>query len=568
MKHLMIFFALSLLASLSPLHAVTPQKNKRCEVDYIVVGGGTAGSVVGRMLSDNLSNSVVILERGPNHINDPKVLSCDLARIEEILLDPTFSTGFLAQDSFGQTRFLNNGTMLGGSGAHNTFLYVWADQTFDGWAALSGNPRWARNNILPLLKANETFLPFTGPSNPLRGVNGPMVITQNPPVDAQPIAQSAATILGAPLTSDYNVANLATSTFQNFCAPVNGVPERTFTGRAYLNSVINPNGTSKDQRKLTVKLEARATRILFGGKDGKKAIGVEYVINGRHEKVRRIYAKKEIIISSGSFYTPQLLLLSGIGPKQQLEKFSIPVVQINEHVGAHFKYHYGAIGIFSGVVPGTLPTVSFFNAHVPQTATRDSEFILYPVVPGGTYGVSLCVSTVGGTVNQSNSAGTMLGWNLATRSEGRIQLADANPLKEPLIFVNSYSDGDLSDPNSDASKSVRYFKLMRQIAQSVGQDMIFPSPADYASDEKLFEDALISPLFTNHYLSTCRMSKTATGPQGGVVDGELRVHGVRGLRIADLSVVPSDLPLTGNPATTANIIGIVTAQTLGATTIP
>ena len=567
MKHLIKFFAVSLLASLQPLHAVTPQKSKRCEVDYIVVGGGTAGSVVGRMLSDDFCNSVLVLERGANHMNDPRVLSCDESHSDDLLLNPSFTANMLALDTFGQTRFLANGTMLGGSAAHNLLLYVWGDQTLDGWAAVSGNPRWKRNAILPLIKANETYIETSTPVSPLRGKSGPIVITQNPPIDSQLIAQRAATILGAPLTNDYNTTDLGTSTYQNFCHTTNGVSQRTFSARAYLNPVINPDGTSKGQRKLTVQLQARATRILFGGKDGKKAIGVEYVVKGNREKVRRIYAKKEIILSAGSYYTPQLLLLSGIGPKKQLEKFSIPVVQINEHVGAHYKYHYGVAGVFSGAIPGSLPISSFFNASVPQTAIRDSQFLFYPVVIGGAVGLSLCVGSLGGTVDQPN-LGSILGWTLLPRSEGTIELADTNPLNEPFIHVNSYTDGDLTDPNSDASKSVRYFKLMRQIAQSIGQDMVFPSPANYASDEKLFQDALISPIFTNHYFSTCRMSKTATGPQGGVVDGELRVHGIRGLRIADLSIAPSDFVPAGNSANPATIIGIVAAQLLGATTIP
>ena len=568
MKHLITFFAVSLLASLHPLHAVTPHKTKRCEVDYIVVGGGTAGSVVGRMLSDNFCNSVLLLERGPNHMNNPQVVTCDTSRIDDLLLNPTFTTSTVVADTFGQNRLVANGTMLGGSAAHNFLLYVWSEQPLDKWAAFSGNPRWARNATLPLLKANEHFTPFTPPASPLRGTEGPLEITQNPPISSLAIAQNAATILGAPLTNDYNVTDLGTSTFQNFCAPVNGVPERTFSARAYLNSIIHPDGTSKGHRKLRVKVQARATRILFGGKDGKKAIGVEYVINGNREKVRRVYARKEIIVSAGSFYTPQLLLLSGIGPKQQLDTFSIPVVQANEHVGAHFKYHYGVAGIFSGGYAEPLPIVSFFNAAIPQTASRDSQLIFFPFVLGGTPGISLCVGTLGGTIDPTARFGSMFAWNLLTRSEGTIELADTNPFTEPLIRLNSYSDGDLTDPNSDASKSVSYFKRMRQIAQSIGQEMVFPTPASYASDEKLFEAALISPSITNHYLSTCRMSKVATGPQGGVVDGELRVHGIRNLRIADLSVTPSDLGFTGNTGVPANLIGIVAAQLLGATTIP
>ena len=276
--------------------------------------------------------------------------------------------------------------------------------------------------------------------------------------------------------------------------------------------------------------------------------------------------KKEVIISAGSFYTPQLLLLSGIGPKAQLENFNIPVVAENDHVGAHFKYHYGVLGTFTGGFPGSLPVLSFPNITTPRGTSRDAEMIFLPTFSPSAI-TSACIGTVGGT-RPDNGLGTLIAWNLSPRSEGNISLADANPLTEPLVNFNSYSDGDLTDPNSDASKSVKLFKTMRQIAFSIGQDSAFPVPADYLSNAKLFQDALLSPNFSNHYMSTCRMAQTSQGIDGGVVDGQLRVHDVRKLRIMDLSIVPSNFVPKGNTAVMANIIGIVGAQALGATTIP
>lgn len=597
MKNCLRIFSIALLCSfgLSSLQAkalsqrsekkVEKRKvEKKCVVDYVIVGSGPGGSVPARMLSDNFCNSVILLERGDNFMNDPQVSACDLAHLDALFNQPQLTRTFLAQDPNLGTILVGNGMTLGGSGTHNFLLSVWADQTFDAWRDASGDNRWLRANVIPLFKANETYLPFTPPASPLRGTNGPIVTSQLPPIDNLTIAKNIATLTGTTLQNDYNAPDnpggFVTSTGQLLCNLQTG--QRSFAAKAYLNDVINPDGTSKGKRRLTVKTRAWVTKVLFGGKDGKKAIGVEFINTGSSKnKHKRIFARKAVILSAGSFYTPQLLLLSGIGPKAQLAKFNIPEVQINEHVGRHFKYHYGVEAIFSNGFPDDLPVISFFSATTPKGPIRDSQFIVNPTLPPlSSLFLSRCLSS------QANGepAGTVTAWNIAPRSEGTVELADTNPLIDPLVNFNTFSDGTpmdphgINDPNSDAGKAITYFKLTKAIAESIGAEIIFPNPNDFVGtpaevNQKLFEDALISPSITNHYMGTCRMAKTDQGPDGGVVDGRLRVFGVRNLIISDLSITPTaNKPISavpaGNTSTPTAIIGIVAAQSLGATAIP
>ncbi|MBA3752003.1 GMC family oxidoreductase [Candidatus Dependentiae bacterium] len=559
MNNLIKLFSIALLVSPLGIQAKSPTK-AQC-VDYVIVGGGTAGCVLARLLSDNFNNKVVMLERGQNYINDPLIEVCSQGVLEDIFTNPKYSENFYARNQIIGSFPVANGRMLGGSLAHNRYLFVRGDQSFDDWADFSGDNRWRLANTLPLEIANETYIPAGTISSPLRGTSGPLRITQTAPARF-PFAENLAKILGAPLVDDYNITDLATSTAQLFCSEVNGAFTRSFTAKAYLGDVINQDGTSIGKRQLTVKLGATGTRIIF---DNKKATGVEFVVKGQsgRENVCRVLAKKKIILCSGSFYTPQLLMLSGVGPKKVLEENNIPKVLVNEHVGAHLSIHYGIVGTFSGDFPGG-PFVSFFNTTTPQGPSRDSQFIVLPGIGGGGgagSNPSSCITTLAGTTEATPRA--VIGWLLFPRSKGNVVLANTNPFTNPFVTFNGYTDGGLDDPNSDASRVVKFFKLMREAAQSVGGESLFPNPADYESDEKLFEDAQISPTYANHYAGTCRMARTAHGENGGVVNGKLEVFGLQNLMIADLSVAPKDP--AGNPASAACVIGLEAGRILGAT---
>ncbi|MBA2307244.1 GMC family oxidoreductase N-terminal domain-containing protein, partial [Candidatus Dependentiae bacterium] len=494
MKHTMRVFSIALLVSSLCLSVLANSQNRseqtgKYVADYVVVGGGTAGCVIARLLSDNFSNSVMMLERGENTLNDPIINACSFANLPVIFVNPKYSNSFFALNAAFGSMVIGNGTMLGGSLTHNNFLAVRGDQVYNEWASISGDSRWLLSNILPLEKANERYVPTGTIPSPSRGLTGPLVITQNSPFSgpAVALANSVATALGAPVVDDYNSNDLATSVSQQFCVTVNGTPQRTDTARAYLTpGIINPDGTPVGNRHLTVKLGATATRILF---KGTRAIGVEYVqkTSNGNEKRYCVRARKQIIISSGSIYSPQLLMLSGVGPKAVLQENNIPEIFVNEHVGAHLSIQYGVAAIFNGIFRGGAP-ISFTNTTVPQplNASRDSQFLFLPGagVGGEESGVNTCIATFAGTAGGPRS--TVIAWNLFPRSKGTLVLATANPFTNPFINFNSYSDGDLTDPNSDASRVVRYFKLIRDAVHGVGQTMVYPSEADFgAGDEKL-----------------------------------------------------------------------------------
>ncbi|MBA3752541.1 GMC family oxidoreductase, partial [Candidatus Dependentiae bacterium] len=155
MKHTMRVLSIALLVSSVSVFALarkstSKEQSAKCTVDYVVVGGGTAGCVIARLLSDNFSNSVTLLERGENTLNDPIINACSFENIPVITTNPKYTTNFFALNATVGPTVIGNGTMLGGSSSHNYFLAVRGDQVYNEWAAISGDSRWLLSNIIPL----------------------------------------------------------------------------------------------------------------------------------------------------------------------------------------------------------------------------------------------------------------------------------------------------------------------------------------------------------------------------------------------------------------------------------
>jgi choline dehydrogenase len=522
-------------------------------VDYVIVGLGTAGAVVARNLSNDFDNNVLVLEAGINRTTDPIVLNpnptSSTPSIQNIIAyDPRYSETFpIALFSPREILSYTEGRMWGGSSAHNYVNAVrGTPPIYDYWAATSGNPLWSYNNLLPYMLAMENYNSNgTTPNAAQRGLAGTLYITQSPPANTDSIAEAFTAVTGAPYVSDYNDPTQSpvfavVGASQNYVTPgANSV--RSFSIPAFLpiGTVIDSDGKGLDGRNLRIVSNAQATRVLF---KGNKAVGVEYILSNDNNKVVQVFARKKVILSAGAINTPAILQRSGIGDPAILEPLGIPVVVASPNVGANLVTQYGVEGIISG--PGGtanfIPFADMRGFSYPADGQRRVQFAL---------------------VNLGPTRTGILGWILHSKSTGTVQIVDPNPLVQPLVNFNLYSDGPVTQPGTDAYTAVSIFKVIREIAVNLGRTIVYPPVADFASDATLLTDAKAFAGFSleNHASSTAKMS---TSIASGVVDGNLNVFGVTNLMVADNSAVP--LIEDGNTAYQAYLIGFGASAILNA----
>lgn len=533
-----------------------PKEKEKIEYDYIIVGGGTAGLVLARELSNKqdgkYKNSVLVLEWGENRIDDPVVLSTDFfAAFGDLTYSQKYNLVNLIPLNFGALGVANqfvytDGRTWGGSSAHNYFLAVrGTPPVYNQWAALSGNNIWSYNNLLPIMKALENYTPDGTIANPAqRGFGGPLSITQLTPVDSDPFAIGLAAGTSAPLISDYNdpsLGNVGVSADQRWITPgSNSV--RSFSAD-FIRSVVDENGNGLDGRKLKIESNALVSRVIF---DCKKAVGVKYLFNGKKEATRKRYAKKEIILCAGANSSPAILQRSGIGDKALLESLGINVVYDNPNVGQHLNSHYGAGALIAA--SSTLPMEAFVDMFpfMPNDGVRRFQIIPLGVGPDATF-------TFGTLTTQ--------------KSEGSLKIVSKDPTIYPALDLNLYSDGSVTTPGTDAYLVVSYFKILKLVAAALGTVVIQPAPELYpapfgpAPDDSLllnYAQQLSNTVIANHNVGTTRMGISAAD---NVVDGNLRVFGVKNLMVADIGISP--IIEDGNTSYSAYVIGAVAAKILG-----
>lgn len=542
-------FGAMLSMSCMPNHLLAGHNS--CEYDYIIVGNGTSGAVLARKLSDNKKHSVLVIEAGPNLSNDPQVLN---PMIFENIYDLTFSPKFSEPYPIPLPLFSGNfyagllqavtyteGRMWGGGSAHNYLLAVHGTpQIYDSWAAESGNSRWAFNNIRSTIRSVETYTPDATIANSAeRGCCGPVFVTQNPPVDTSNLANAMSTVANAPLVADYNdptEGNTGVSTYQQFVTPGPG-STRSFSIPAYLpDSVITPEGEGRNGRHLHVLSNTSASRILF---KGKKAVGIECIVSGTTEKVKKVYAKKKVILCAGGIQTPALLQRSGIGDANLLNSLNIPVVVNNPNVGANLVNHYGAVVALTGNEPTAIQAMINGYPYFPNDDVRRIQYLTNP------------------------GEGFIIGYGfiMEPKSRGSVQIVSRNSFTNPLVSPNMFSDGSVNTPGTDAYTLVSFLKIAKEIANEAGESVILPTAADYTDDDSLLAYCQSNPniIITSHITGTSRMSTTA---DEGVVDGNLHVFGVKNLMIADLGVAP--VQPNGNTCYPVYVIANEAARILGA----
>jgi choline dehydrogenase len=516
------------------------------EFDYIIVGAGSAGCVLANRLSANGKHSVLLLEAGPKDSNIWIHVPLGYGKLfKEKTVNWMYQTE-PEPELKGRQVFQPRGKTLGGSSSINGLLYVRGQhEDYDRWRQL-GNTGWGYDDVLPYFKKAENQ---SRGADQYHGTGGPLPVSNM--VMTDPLSKAfidAAVANGLPYNPDFNGATQeGVGLFQT--TTYNG--RRASTSVAYL-------GPAKARGNLKVETEALGQRVLF---EGRRAVGVEYRQGAR---LRRARARKEVVLSSGAYNSPQLLQLSGVGPADLLHKHGIDVVLDAQGVGHDLQDHMQVRIVMRCAQKVTLNDT--VNNPIRRTLAG-ARYALFRqgwlTIAAGTAGaffktnprlaspdiqvhfLPFSTDKMGEKLHDF-SGFTASVCQLRPESRGSLRIKSADPTVPPEIRINYMST------ETDRATNVEGIKILRKILNAPAMKPFvvdeYDPGAKVSADAELLDYCRERGSTIYHPTSTCRMGNDALA----VVDQRLKVRGLEGLRVVDGSIMP-DL-VSGN--TNAPIIMI------------
>lgn len=507
--------------------------------DYVIVGGGAAGAILASRLTEDGKSTVCLLEAGPRDWNPFIHIPAGYIKV---LFNPAYTWQFASEataQTNGRRIALPQGRTLGGSTSINGLVYNRGQhEDYDEWAAL-GNGGWSYSQVLPYFKRNEQRL--ARGDDRYRGRTGPLPVSDIDwihPICEQFIAGARG--LGMPRNPDYNGAKQAGV----------GYYQRMISGRWRMSTSRAYLWPARSRPNLSIRTHSRAIAVAF---EGKRAVGVRYVKGTEMGTARTVLARREVVLCAGAINTPRLLQLSGVGGGDLLRQLGVPVVHDLPGVGANLRDH------FSIRIVAAVKNVRTMNelARAPllwgQIANwmlgRPSMLALSPslvhffwnsktgVGRPDLQGVFSPASYREGFVGRLDTyPGMTCGvWQHRPYSAGHTRIRSADPFADPVIQPNYLEDA------RDREVFLGGMRLARRLLQT-------PELSQYAlaesmpgvqvqRDDELLDFGRRFGASSYHLTGTARMG-LATDPTC-VVDDQLRVHGMQGLRVVDASVMPT-----------------------------
>ncbi|HUR32387.1 MAG TPA: GMC family oxidoreductase N-terminal domain-containing protein [Vicinamibacterales bacterium] len=478
------------------------------EFDYIIVGSGASGAVIAHRLSEAAGVSVLLLEAGGTDTRDAIKDPGGLGQIWGSDVDWKFATE--PQPAMAdRSIMINQGKVLGGSTSLNAMMYVRGNpRNFDMWNAM-GADGWSYKDVLPYFKKSENF---EGGASEHHGTGGPLSVRVCPDdVMRSEHFQNGAVELGFDGPGwDYNGARQENGAgLLQFHIAADGT--RANSAAAFLRPIA-------DRKNLTIELGAEAEKLVF---DGSRVVGVQYRQNGELKTAR---AGKEVVVSAGAFLSPKLLMLSGIGPAAHLESVGVPVVVDLPGVGQNLQDHVQVPVVFASKL--NLPNTTLLTGNVLFAKMRDG---MSAAPPDLQLNFTPSVPAPLQPVLPFKGCCIFLAILVQPFSIGEVTLRSANPADAPKINPRYLS------AQADVDALVKAVKLARDITgtkafSAANGGEVFPGPAADLTNHVRTQGATLW-----HPAGTCKMGQDAMA----VVDPQLRVRGVQGLRVADASVMPT-----------------------------
>jgi choline dehydrogenase len=505
------------------------------QFDYIVVGAGSAGCVLANRLTEDADISVLVVEAGPP---DSSILIHMPSAFAYPLQSTTYNWGYETEPEphmDGRRVSCPRGRVIGGSSSINGMVYIRGHpKDYDGWASGRGLEAWSYAHCLPYFKRAETRLKG---ADPYHGASGPLYVTT---------AEMKNPLYRAFIEAGVQAGYAATEDINGYRQEGLGPMDRTtFRGRRWSAAMayLKP---ARARSNLRIEPRCLVTRVLF---EGTRAIGVEYVHNGKRVTMR---ARREVLVCGGAINSPQILMLSGIGDPAALEKLQIPVIAKVPGVGQNLQDHLetyvqhactqpitlystqnlvakGAIGIEWLLFGSGLGATNHFESggFIRSRAGVEHPDLQYHFLP-------IAITYDGKEKVNEHGFQAHVGPMRAT-SRGKIELRSANAADAPRIVFNYLStEGDRQEFR-DAIRLTREIFAQKAFDPYRGAELS-PGPS-VNTDAEI--DAHIRRKAESAYHPSCSCRMGAADDPFAVVDGELRVRGTQGLRVIDASVMPN-----------------------------